>query len=270
MKTKVILIISTVIITLVTMTFALFTLPADQARQTLDILKSFVDDFRHDGFAAQPARFGIKIEDDDDGEWHVFIAGAKDGSGSYQVELRRGLPQEPCAFYTLDLQTLRKIDAGEINASTALGRARAEDRTPMDIGFMPGFDPGPDFYAGFIPLTFHFWTRGFPEIVEFGRRYSREIHGADTVIFYYQNGFRSGWGSIGKGQHVNSDPRDQVNPFPTMFICITGKAMVRIGGREAVLRSGQMILVPSGVSHEAWNPYDAPAEIILLMFGEGA
>jgi hypothetical protein len=31
-----------------------------------------------------------------------------------------------------------------------------------------------------------------------------------------------------------------------------------------------MAFIPPGVSHEAWNPYDEPAEIILLMFGEGA
>jgi hypothetical protein len=31
-----------------------------------------------------------------------------------------------------------------------------------------------------------------------------------------------------------------------------------------------MLFVPAGVAHEFWNPYDEPAEGIMLMFGEGA
>ena len=31
-----------------------------------------------------------------------------------------------------------------------------------------------------------------------------------------------------------------------------------------------MILSPAGVSHEVLNPFDAPAEFLLFMFGEGA
>jgi mannose-6-phosphate isomerase-like protein (cupin superfamily) len=55
-----------------------------------------------------------------------------------------------------------------------------------------------------------------------------------------------------------------------MIIGIRGKAMARIGGKEIPLGAGRMVFVPAGVSHEAWNPYEEPAEIILLMFGEGA
>jgi mannose-6-phosphate isomerase-like protein (cupin superfamily) len=31
-----------------------------------------------------------------------------------------------------------------------------------------------------------------------------------------------------------------------------------------------MLFVPAGVTHEFWNPYDEPAEMIVLMIGEGA
>lgn len=55
-----------------------------------------------------------------------------------------------------------------------------------------------------------------------------------------------------------------------MIIGIRGKAVARIGGKEILVTAGQMVFVPAGVTHEAWNPYDEPAEIILLMFGEGA
>jgi hypothetical protein len=65
--------------------------------------------------------------------------------------------------------------------------------------------PTEDFFAGFLPLTFHFWTRGFPETVSFAPA--------------------------------------------------AGRAMV---------------FVPAGTAHEAWNPFDEPAEFIILMFGQGA
>ena len=239
-------------------------------RSAEEILRSYVEDFQADPAAAEPIAFGIRIKDENKAEWQVAVLGKKEAAGSYQVELRKGLPSNPSFIYTLDMTTLRKIDNGEINALTAMGRARMSDPTPMDVEFMPGFQPDPSFLARFLPFTFHFWTRGFPETVAFGKQHSREVHGANMVVFYYQKGLRSAWGQIDKGQHVNKDPKDQTNPFPTMVIGIRGKAVAKIGGKEVILQAGRMAFIPAGVSHEAWNPYDEPAEIILLMFGEGA
>ena len=239
-----------------------------QVRPAEEILRSYVEDFRSDPAAAEPITFGIRIKGE--GEWYVAVLGKKEEAGSSQVELNKGLPSNPSVIYTLDLTTLRKIDSGDINALTAMGKARGSDPSPMDIEFMPGFKPDAGFFARFIPFTFHFWTRGFPEIVNFGKQHSREVHGANMVILYYQKGLRSGWGHIEKGQHINKDPKDQSNPFPTMAIGFRGKAVAKIGGKEVILQAGQMLFIPAGVSHEVWNPYDEPAEFILLMFGEGA
>ena len=140
----------------------------------------------------------------------------------------------------------------------------------MDVSFTPGFQPTEDFLAGFLPLTFHFWIRGFPETVSFAPAAGREVHGATMVVLYYQKGLRSAWGQIRKGQRVNADPKDQVNPFPTMMIGLRGRAMAKVGGVEKILEAGQMVFVPAGTAHEAWNPFDEPAEFIILMFGEGA
>lgn len=244
--------------------------PPVQVRSAADILRSYVEDFRNDPAGAEPMTFGVRLKGESGGEWQVTVAGRKEATGSYHVELRDGLPVTPSVLYTLDLNTLRKIDRGEINALTAMGRARASDPAPMDIEFMEGFQPEADFFARFIPFTFHFWTRGFPETVNFGEAYSREVHGANMVVFYYQKGLRSAWAQIEKGQHVNADPKDQTNPFPSMIIGIRGKAVAKVGGKESVMQAGQMVFIPAGVSHEAWNPYDEPAEIVLLMFGEGA
>ena len=241
-----------------------------EVRSAEEILRSYVEDFRSDPAAAEPMVFGIRVEGDGGGEWQVAVGGRKETAGGCHVELRDGLPSVPSVLYVLDLATLQKIDRGEINALTAMGKARASDPAPMDIEFMEGFQPEPDFFAHFIPFTFHFWTRGFPETVDFGKDHSREVHGANMVVLYYQKGLRSAWGQIEKGQHVNSDPKDQTNPFPTMFIGIRGKAVVKIGGKEFAVEGGTMVFVPAGVRHEAWNPFEEPAEIVLLMFGEGA
>ena len=241
-----------------------------QVRSAEQILRSYVEDFRGDPAAAEPLTFGVRLKGENGGEWHVAVAGRKEATGIYHVELREGLPSTPSVLYVLDLSTLRKIDGGEINALTSMGKARASDPAPMDVEFMDGFRPGADFFTRFIPFTFHFWTRGFPEVVNFGKQYSREVHGANMVVFYYQKGLRSAWAQIEKGQHVNADPKDQTNPFPTMIIGIRGKAVAKIGGKEVAMQGGQMAFIPAGVSHEAWNPDDEPAEIVLLMFGEGA
>ncbi len=253
--------------------FCLFSLTSAapfQVRSAKEILRSYVEDFRSDPAAAEPLTFGIRIKGENGGEWQVEVAGRKEAAGGFRVELREGLPSVPSVLYTLDLDTLRKIADGEMNALTAMGKARASDPAPMDIELMEGFQPEADFFARFIPFTFHFWTRGFPEVVEYDRQRSREVHGANMVVFYYQEGLRSAWAQIEKGQHVNADPDDQTNPFPTMIIGIRGKAVARIGGKEVSMQGGQMVFIPAGVAHEAWNPYDEPAEIVLVMFGEGA
>jgi hypothetical protein len=240
------------------------------SRPVQEILKSFVEDFRDDPAAGSRWVFGITIRDSGEPEWHVVVSGRTAADGRFEVDIRKGSPAEPAAVYVTDRETLEKIDRGEMNALTAMGRARSTDPAPMDVSFTPGFQPNEDFLAAFLPLTFHFWTRGFPETVSFGPGAGREVHGATMVVLYYQKGLRSAWGQIRKGQRVNADPKDQVNPFPTMMIGLRGRAMSKVGGVEKVLEAGKMVFVPAGTAHEAWNPFDEPAEFIILMFGEGA
>ena len=157
-----------------------------------------------------------------------------------------------------------------MNAGTAMVKAFSTDVTPMDVDAMEGFQPDEGFLDRMLKATFHFWVRGLPEIIPFGDAYTRPSHGADAVIFYYQPGLRSGWFSIKKGQHVNSDPRMQTNPFPSMIVATEGKGTAKIGGKEVQLEAGQTLFIPPGVTHEFWNDNDAPFYGILLMFGEGA
>ncbi len=257
---------------LVLLAFFVFPLPARQreSRSVKEILKSFVEDFRADPAASSPAVFGITVRGADAPDWHVVVGGRRAAGGLFEVDLREGPPSEPAAVYVTDRETLEKIGRGEMNALTAMGKARSSDPAPMDISFTPGFQPTEDFITDFIPFTFHFWTRGFPETVSLAPSAGREVHGANMIVLYYQKGLRSAWGQIRKGQRVNADPKDQVNPFPTMMIALRGRAMAKVGGIEKILEAGQMVFVPPGTAHEAWNPFDEPAEFIILMFGEGA
>ena len=241
-----------------------------ETRSTEEILQSYVTDFREDPAASSPITFGIRIQGKGGGDWHVVVSGKTEGVGKWKVILRRGLPPDPTVLYTLDRRTLESIDTGALSALTAMGKARGSDVAPMDIELMPGFQPDPAFFTRFIPLTFHFWTRGVPGIVPFGKRYSRVVHGGNAVALYYQKGFRSAWYQLEKGQHINEDPKDQVNEFPSMFVAVRGRAAARIGGKEMQIIAGEMMFVPAGVSHEFWNPYEEPVELIVLMVGEGA
>lgn len=254
--------------------FALFPCRATgderRAGSAEEILRAYVADFRHDPAARDSITFGVRVTGQGGGDWHVVGPGKNEGSGEVEVDLKPGLPPDPGPYFELDLATLRRLDRGELNALTAMGQARGNDPTPMVFRVMPGFQPEAEFLDRFRPFMFHFWTRGWPERVPFGGQLSRVVHGANVVAFYYQKGFRSAWYQIEKGQHINEDPLDQTNPFASMFIMLRGKAEARVGGKQLTLPAGQMMFVPAGVAHEFWNPSDEPAEMIILMFGEGA
>ena len=264
-----------------------------QAIAPEQILQAYVADFRQDPAAAEAITFGIRVTGDGGGDWHVVVAGHRQHSGQteaagkpepptgptavkpkttaeWDVTLKPGFPAGPIVYYALDLATLQKLDSGELNALTAMAKTHGGETAPLDVGATPGFEPSPDFWSRFLPLSFHFWTRGLPERVPFRGELGREAHGANAVVFYYQKGFRSAWFQVTKGQHVNKDPQDQTNPFPSMFIMLRGRLEARIGGKQLTIQAGEMTFVPAGAAHEFWNTHDAPAEIIVLMFGEGA
>lgn len=245
---------------------------AQQTKSAEEILRSYVEDFRHDPAAAEAITFGIRVTGDGGGDWHVTVAGKEKGTRDAEVSLKSGFPGDPAMYFELDLSTLRRIDRGELSAYTAIATSmRGSDSKQIGCEAMPGFELDSKFLNRFRPFMFHFWTRGLPERVPFRAELSGSAHGANAIAFYYQEGFRSGWYQLEKGQHMNrGDPEDQINPFPSMFFMLRGKAQSKVGGKEVTFPANEMLFVPAGVTHEFWNPYDQPAEMIILMFGEGA
>jgi mannose-6-phosphate isomerase-like protein (cupin superfamily) len=237
-------------------------------KDTESILKGFIDDYiKNDTLPESPLAFGILISAPQEEKWTISI----DKNAPKKVILKKGFPDQPTFYIVADFTTLKKIYDGQLNALTAAGRARMSDKTPLDIGFMEGFQPTMDFiYGTIMPLGFHFFSRGKPEIIPFGEKFSRYVHGGNAVVFYYQQGLRTGWYQVKKGMKINENLEDASNPFPTLFIMVKGEGMGRLGEKTMPLKEGMAIFVPPGMIHQFWTESDAGLEFVIIMFGEGA
>jgi len=244
--------------------FLSLALSGENIKSAEDILKDFVLSYQEKAPADESEIFGIQITGEKGGEWHIRIEPGK------KVFLAKGKAPLPTFYFTMDFTTLKKIHYGEMNILTAMGRARASDPAPADIKFTEGFIPTPALLAKVLPLIFHFFTLGSPEIVHYGEPYSRSVHGGNMVIFYYEKGLRTAWAQVKKGMVVNQDLKDQTNPFPTLVIAIKGKARLGVGEKIYTLEAGTAIFIPAGMPHQFWNEEEEPAECILIMFGKEA
>lgn len=233
----------------------------------LDVLQSYGDDYEVDVTFASNVTFGVAVGDD----FYTVAATPKSDDADANVIVTKGESEFPVFYYTFENRdALEKLDDGGFNALTLMGKAFSSDVTPMDIEFQEGFEAPDNFVAKLLPLTFHFWTKGKPEFIKFGADNTRMVHGTNTGILYYQPGFRSGWFNILPGHHVNEDENSRSNPFPSMFILISGEVSALINDEEHVFSEGNAMLVPSGISHQFINNGDEPAFGFLFMFGDGA
>lgn len=244
--------------------FSGLNLTAQSDEQVKNILQKFAQDYLNDPSRTEQV-FGVEVDKE---MWRIATPGKESALKEPKVE--KGNPKTPTFYYVTNLETLQLIDQGKMNAMTAGVKAFSTDYAPLDIDVMEGYQPGEDFVPEVLAFTFHFWTRGIPEIVPYGPHYTRSTHGAQAAIFYYDKGLRTGYGYIHPGQHANEHPKSKTNPFPSMMIVTKGKILARLDGIDHPIEQGNAFFIPAGMSHEVLNPYDEPGEIILLMFGEGA
>ncbi|MDH3746329.1 MAG: cupin domain-containing protein [Acidobacteriota bacterium] len=228
------------------------------------MLQRWVDDFAHDPTLAAPLAFGVLIGEE---WWNITAEPGEDGR-AHRVALGEGSPETPSFYFKTDTHTLASMDSGEMTPGTALSGSRAERL--MSVDAMEGFAPGPGEMATIFRTAFHFWKRGNPEIFRFGEMATLPRHGAEVGILFYQPGFRSAWVNLGPGQHANAEEEDKTNPFPSMLIWIDGRGKAKIGGREVDIEGGEAVMIPAGVAHEFWNPFEEPFRGFMLAFGEGA
>ena len=238
--------------------------PGKNQKSAEEMLRDFAASYQQKTVKKEPGSFGLEIPGKDGGKWTVEI---KSGG---QVIVRKGFPEKPTFYFTMDLATLTKIYNGELNALTAAGRARISDPAPADIKFMEGAQPGPETMQKILHYAFHFFVLGTPEIILFDENHSRFVHGGNVVVFYYSRGLRTAWYQVKKGMVINKEEKDQINPFPTLFICIRGEGKARLGEKTITLKKGMMVYIPEGMSHMFWNEIEEPFEGIIIMFGEKA
>lgn len=239
----------------------------DSGAEVKVILEKYARDYEQDVTFTKDVTFGVKV-----GEsfWSV-IAKAKKDNAPASVTVSEGKPADPTYYFFTDLETLKKIDKGEMNALTASAKAFETDYAPFDVDVMEGYQPDKNFMTDLLSVYFHFWTRGLPEVVPFGVDMTRMTHGAQAAVFYYQPGFRSAYVAVKKGQHANKEEKSKTNPFPSMLILIKGEGKAVINGKTIAVKAGQCIVIPANVEHEFLNPdNNEPLEGILLMFGKGA
>lgn len=198
------------------------------------------------------------------GEFHIVLTDAAGGA------LYPGSPRRYDVGFELNIETLRRLDRGELNALTAMAQARGSDPVPLRLKMPASFEWTPEARAFWQPFFFHFWHREWPETVRFGDGTTRKVHGANATVFYYDRGLRSGWYQLKPGAHINADAADQVNDFASFVIATRGQFQAQLGGRERTLHEGQAVFIPAGMTHEFWADPTQYGEFVLLMFGEGA
>lgn len=246
--------------------------PAPESDMDVEsMLLDFAEDFRSDP-SAREVLFGVEVRDAEPSRWHVYVGNFEE-TVEPVVEVIPDFPAEPIPYFTTDLETLTRIHRGELASLTAMGKAFSTDFAPLDLATTPGLRMDEDLQQQLVSLSFHFWTRGFPERIRFSDpAATRPLHGGNGVLFYYQEGFRSGYMHLAPGQHANEDPAMQTNPFPTLLVITRGEIEARIGDTECVLREGEAVFIGPGIRHELWidESRDEGAEGVLLMFGEGA
>lgn len=232
-----------------------------------EIIEDYVADYRNDRYASEPRNFGIEVPDH--GQWNVNVTGVETENG-WEVNLSEGLPEKPTFIYNIEIGTLQAIDEGKINALTAQGKAFAGDYTPMSVEMMDGYEPDMIEYASINPFSFHFWTRGYPEIIPFGEGMTRRAHGSNFTVFYYEQGIRTAWYRVLPEERVRDDAREQAAPFPMLIVAIKGTTLGEVDGKSVSLSEGNTIFIPPNVMHKWWNDTDEATEAILIMFGQGA
>lgn len=226
------------------------------------ILESFAEAWRgaEEFRLSRSITLGVWVDD------QAFTIRLSDSGGT----LVNGEPSQFDWGFETDLETLRRIDDGSLNALTAMGQARASDPIPLDIRVPDDFSGADEIRSFYIPLTFHFWNRDWPETIKFGDGFTREVHGANTIVLIYDEGLRTAWYQLKSGMHINAELEDQVNEFDTAIVVTEGQFSGRIGGEELLFEEGQTVIIPSGVTHEFFADGSQYGEFVILMWGDGA
>lgn len=240
-----------------------------QKKEVESILLAFVNDYKSDRHATEPRTVGIEVPEVN-GAWTIRVTGKEVAPKEWEVALTEGLPSTPTYAYRAEVNALKAIYNGEMNAMTAQAKAFSTDYAPLEAIEINGYRPTEVDDSAMNAFSFHFWTRGFPEVIPFRPDATRRAHGGSVTVFYYEKGLRTGWYNILPGEIVREDAREQAMPFPMMGVVIKGTAKGVVDGEPITVTEGNTVFIPANVHHKWWNEGDESVELILIMFGEGA
>lgn len=225
-----------------------------------EILKTFTQSYVEKTHGLTETSFGFLIDEDE--WWTVSIHSDR----SFQIYPEK--PTVPTFYFTTNSAILKDIADGTMRAPTAMAKARASDRAPMDVALMEGYELSETF--DILEFIFRYFSVGRIEKIMLGAEFARIVHGGYAIPLVYAKGLRSAWYHIEKGMIINEDPQDQTNPFPTLVVAIKGTGYAKIGGQDFLFSEGEAYYIPENVTHVFWTENDEGLEFIIIMYGEGA
>ena len=99
-----------------------------QQKDARTIIEGYAEDYQKDVTFKKDVTFAVKV---DDTFWHVKAI-AKTEESEAKVTVHDGKPEQPSFYFFTDLETLNKIDKGEMNALTGAAKAFSSDYAPFD------------------------------------------------------------------------------------------------------------------------------------------
>jgi mannose-6-phosphate isomerase-like protein (cupin superfamily) len=173
-------------------------------------------------------------------------------------------------FEIADINVLRLIASGDVNAGTASMQSFGSDEVGVETRSMEGFEMTSGDEADLYLALSHFFSTGTPEVTRFSRDASLPTHGVSAVMLHTMKGFRVSWFSIGPNQVANEDPRLEFGQMPNLFIVTRGRGQALLGDQEMELSEGMSVFIAPYVRHVIRNPYDEPLEGILVLYGDNS
>jgi mannose-6-phosphate isomerase-like protein (cupin superfamily) len=241
------------------------------------ILRDYADDYVNDPMALD-ASFGIKLGPQ---WWNVTVARKETPSqrgrltdhsfGPHDVTLTRGAPTSPTWYFEIaSLDVLEKIASGEVNAGTAAMQSFGSDRVGVETRDMEGFkSTSGDEADRYIALA-HFFTKGRPEVIRFGRDKALQTHGVQATAIHMVKAARILHFSINRDEAANDSEQLEASQTPNLFIVTHGRGTVESDDGVIPVEPGVAVYVPQFTKHVIRNDGGEPLEGILILYGDNS
>ncbi|MBD3235853.1 MAG: cupin domain-containing protein [Candidatus Eisenbacteria bacterium] len=198
----------------------------------------------------------------EEGRWHLLI---RPGQAPRLLE---GGHAESAFIFAVSDSTLRAIDEGRMTAATAIAKATAADRPPLEFRPTAAASRVPDMRETMMEFLQRFFNPSRPERIPLGAEHARRIQGTQTIPLYFAVGMRSAWHQLEPGEQL--DGRGNAFSYRQAYIVLEGEGHVRVGDAESAVRAGESYYIPPQVTHQMRNDGDRPLVLIWLAWGEGA